>query len=134
MPSPSDRRNRKTIRNPLWICLVGRLCIMLILALSCSNFFALTAFAQTVEESVEEEAAPAIDVAPVTIDGKDLFSVIGVSAEPAEKRAADIAVRIVEVTSSFFGDLRIVSSSVIDSTIPTWPLTSIQSPTLMLRR
>jgi small-conductance mechanosensitive channel len=80
--------------------LAGRLGIMLILALSCSNFFALTAFAQTVEESVEEEAAPAIDVAPVTIDGKDLFSVIGVSAESAEKRAADIEERIVAVAET----------------------------------
>ena len=47
--------------------------------------------------SVKAQVAPAIDVATVTVDGEDLFSVVGVSARPAKKRAADITERIVEV-------------------------------------
>ncbi len=55
------------------------------------------AVAQTTEAAVEEEQAAEVDVAPVTVDGEDLFVVVGVSAHPAEERAADIAVRIEEV-------------------------------------
>jgi small-conductance mechanosensitive channel len=66
----------------------------------CSVLVALSAFAQTTDERVDEEVEPAIDIAPVIVDGEDLFSVIGVSAEPAEKRAADIAERIVAVAKT----------------------------------
>jgi small-conductance mechanosensitive channel len=84
----------------LWICLAGRFGIALVLALFCNSFSYITTFAQTAEESVEEEAAPAIDIATVTVDGEDLFSIVGVSARPAGERAADVAQRIEEVAES----------------------------------
>ena len=93
---PSDRRPSKTRRHKLWIFLAGRFGIALVLAIVCASFFEITTFAQTAEESVEEETAPAIDVATVTVDGEDLFSIVGVSARPAGERAADVAKRIVE--------------------------------------
>ncbi len=52
--------------------------------------------AQTPDGSLEEEIEPSFDVAPVTVDGEDLFTVVGVSAHPAEERATEIALRIVE--------------------------------------
>jgi small-conductance mechanosensitive channel len=59
-----------------------------------------TAFAQAPEEGAEEEVvgqeAP-IPVAPVAIDGTVLFSVRGVSALPAEERAARIVAAIKKV-------------------------------------
>jgi len=55
------------------------------------------AAAQTTDEAVEEEQAAEVDVAPVTVDGEDLFMVVGVTAHPAEERSADIAARIEEV-------------------------------------
>lgn len=58
-----------------------------------------TAVAEADEETAEEAPAaePEIDVAPVTVDGEALFMVVGVTADPAEERAAEIAQRIVEV-------------------------------------
>jgi len=88
------------MRNALWIRLLGRVAMALLLALFCDGSFARTAVAQTAEESVEEEAQPVVDLAPVVVDGDELFFVIGVSAEPAEKRAADIAERIVAVAET----------------------------------
>jgi hypothetical protein len=88
------------MRNTLGICLAGRFGIALVLALFCNSFSYITTFAQTAEESVEEEAAPAIDIATVTVDGEDLFSIVGVSARPAGERAADVAQRIEEVAES----------------------------------
>ena len=58
--------------------------------------FSFTSMAQMPGESLEEEIEPGLDVAPVTVDGEDLFTVVGVSADPAEERAAKIALRIVE--------------------------------------
>jgi hypothetical protein len=75
------------MRNPPWIYLAGHVGIVLALALLCANLLA-PAFAQAAEESVKEEAEPIVDLAPVIVDGENLFFVIGVSAEPAEKRAA----------------------------------------------
>ena len=88
------------MRNALWIRLLGRVAMALLLALFCDGSFARTAVAQTAEESVEEEAQLVVDLAPVVVDGDELFFVIGVSAEPAEKRAADIAERIVAVAET----------------------------------
>jgi len=88
------------MRNALWIRLLGRVAMALLLALFCAGSFARTAVAQTAEESVEEEAQLVVDLAPVVVDGDELFFVIGVSAEPAEKRAADIAERIVAVAET----------------------------------
>jgi small-conductance mechanosensitive channel len=86
------------MQNTWGICVGSRLGIALVLALLCSSFVFTTTFAQTAEESVKEEpATTAVDVATVTVDGEDLFSVVGVSARPAKKRAADITKRIVEV-------------------------------------
>ena len=58
--------------------------------------FSFTSMAQMPGESLEEEIEPGLDVAPVTVDGEDLFTVVGVSAHPAEERATKIALRIVE--------------------------------------
>jgi len=58
--------------------------------------FSFTSMAQMPGESLEEEIEPGFDVAPVTVDGEDLFTVVGVSAHPAEERAAEIALRIVD--------------------------------------
>jgi small-conductance mechanosensitive channel len=88
------------MRNPPWIYLAGHVGIALALALLCANLLAPATFAQAAEESVKEEAEPIIDLAPVIVDGEELFFVIGVSAERAEKRAADIAERIVEVAET----------------------------------
>jgi len=88
------------MRNPPWIYLAGRVGIALALALLCANLLAPAAFARAAEESVKEEAEPIVDLAPVIVDGEELFFVIGVSAEPAEKRAADIAERIVAVAET----------------------------------
>ena len=52
--------------------------------------------AQTLDETLEEEADTGFDIAPVIVDGEDLFTVVGVSAHPATERAGDIARRIVE--------------------------------------
>ena len=72
---------------------------MILAALLCFGALNPGAFAQTAERTVEEQEQvdSAIDVAPVTIDGEDLFMVVGVSANPAEERATDTALRIVEV-------------------------------------
>ena len=88
------------MRNASWIRLLGRVAMALLLALFCAGSFARTAVAQTAEESVEEEVQPVVDLAPVVVDGDELFFVIGVSAESAEKRAADIAERIVAVAET----------------------------------
>jgi small-conductance mechanosensitive channel len=58
--------------------------------------FSFTSMAQMPGESLEEEIEPGLDVAPVTVDGEDLFTVVGVSAHPAEERATKITLRIVE--------------------------------------
>ena len=60
------------------------------------------AVAQTAEEAPDEPptVAQEVDVAPVTVDGEELFMVVGVTANPAEERAANIAARIVEVAES----------------------------------
>ena len=49
------------------------------------------------EAEPAQEKKPAVDVATVTVDGEDLFAVVGVSARPAAERAKDIAKRIEEV-------------------------------------
>ena len=61
-----------------------------------------TATAQATKEVVEEsqDAEPEIDVASVTVDGEDLFVVTGVTALPAEERAAAIALRIIDVADN----------------------------------
>ena len=69
------------MRNPPWIYLAGRVGIALALALLCANLLAPAAFARAAEESVKEEAEPIVDLAPVIVDGEELFFVIGVSAE-----------------------------------------------------
>jgi small-conductance mechanosensitive channel len=76
---------------------MGRFGLVLITAFFLVVFNPTTS-AQAAEEAVEEqqEVKPEIDVAPVTVDGVDLFMVIGVTADPAEERAAEIARRIVE--------------------------------------
>ena len=49
------------------------------------------------EHTASHEMADAIHLAPVTVDGVTLFQVRGITAYPAEKRAADIVGRIVKV-------------------------------------
>ena len=73
--------------------------VVLIIALLFCVAFNSRVVAQATPEAVEEQqgAEPAIDVAPVTVDGEDLFMVVGVTAHPADERAADIALRIEEV-------------------------------------
>ena len=82
------------------ICEWARLgaCVLLTALLSFATFQPMAA-AQTAEEATEEvpAAVPAVDVAPVTVDGEDLFMVVGVTANPADERAANIAARIEEV-------------------------------------
>lgn len=51
-------------------------------------------------DSPVEEAAPAVQTAPVVVDGYTLFSIRGLSAYPAEKRAQDIANRIKAVAAN----------------------------------
>jgi small-conductance mechanosensitive channel len=77
---------------------MGRFGLVLITALLFLVVFNPTTSAQAAEEAVEEqqEVKPEIDAAPVTVDGEDLFMVVGVTADPAEERAAEIARRIVE--------------------------------------
>jgi small-conductance mechanosensitive channel len=81
----------------LWRQLMGSCGLVLLTALLSFGALHPMAVAQTTEAAVEEEQAAEVDVAPVTVDGEDLFVVVGVSAHPAEERAADIAVRIEEV-------------------------------------
>lgn len=80
------------------ICEGARLgaCVLLTAILSLTTFHPMAA-AQTAEEVVVEEQAAEVDVAPVTVDGDDLFMVVGVTAHPAKERAANIAARIEEV-------------------------------------
>ena len=83
----------------LWRQLMGSCGLLLLTALLFFVAFNSISAAQTTQQVVEEEQAAEseIDVAPVTVDGEDLFMVVGVSAHPAEERAPDIALRIVEV-------------------------------------
>ena len=62
--------------------------------------FSFTSVAQTLDESPEEEIEPGFDTAPVTVDGEILFTVVGVSAHPAEERAREIALRIVKAAEN----------------------------------
>ena len=62
--------------SPLRTYSVGSAVVSLVLALVCSVLVALSAFAQTTDERVDEEVEPAIDIAPVIVDGEDLFSVM----------------------------------------------------------
>jgi small-conductance mechanosensitive channel len=61
-----------------------------------SLLFSFPSSAQTLDATLEEETDTGFDVAPVVVDGEVLFIVVGVSAHPAEERARDIALRIVE--------------------------------------
>lgn len=72
--------------------------LLLSALLSLSALHSMAA-AQTAEEVPEEPPtfAQEIDVAPVTVDGEELFMVVGVTADPAEERAAEITRRIEEV-------------------------------------
>lgn len=72
--------------------------VVLIIALLFCVAFNPRVLAQTTPEAVEsqEEAEPDLDVAAVVVDGEDLFIVAGVTAHPADERAADIALRIEE--------------------------------------
>src|SRR5512135_493513 len=75
---------RRVTRRRLRAGISGWLAVILLAPLLCS--------AQTKEAAPEEPAA--VPLAPVTLDGETLFMVRGVSAFPAEKRAAAIADRI----------------------------------------
>lgn len=65
--------------------------------------FSFASLAQTSDESVDARVKPHINAAPVVVDGDDIFDVVGVSANPAEERAADIAQRIVGVAQKATG-------------------------------
>ena len=88
------RRSRQVIGSRGLLLLTA-----LLIAVLFAGEFAPMAAAQTAKEAAEEEQAaePEVDVAPVTVDGEELFMVVGVSAHPADERAADIALRIEEV-------------------------------------
>jgi hypothetical protein len=75
---------RRVTRRRFRAGISGWLAVSLLAPLLCS--------AQTKEAAPEELAA--VSLAPVTLDGETLFMVRGVSAFPAEKRAAAIADRI----------------------------------------
>jgi len=72
--------------------------VVLIIALLFCVAFNGRVVAQTSQEPVEEQekVERELDVARVTVDGEDLFMVVGVTADPAEERAAEISRRIVE--------------------------------------
>ena len=80
----------------LWRQLMGSCGLLLLTALLFFVAFNSISAAQTTQQVVEEEQAAEseIDVAPVTVDGEDLFMVVGVSAHPAEERAPNIALRL----------------------------------------
>jgi len=94
-----EGKKRRLLSAFYWI---GSFGLVLITALFFFVAFNLTVAAQATKESVEEqqEAEPKANVAPVTVDGEDLFVVVGVTAHPAEERATDIAHRIVDVAEN----------------------------------
>ncbi|MEJ2246909.1 MAG: mechanosensitive ion channel family protein [Acidobacteriota bacterium] len=80
--------------------------IPIALAVSTGASFLLSSFtsmAETLDKSVETRSEPHLDIAPVIVDGGDIFTVVGVSANPAEERAAEIAQRIVGVAQKTAG-------------------------------
>ena len=89
-----NRRSRQSIASR-----GGLLLAALLIAFHFVGSFAPMAAAQTAAEVAQEPepAEPEIDVAPVTVDGEELFMVVGVTADPADERAAEIASRIEEV-------------------------------------
>lgn len=91
--SGPDRRDRRPI---------GRCGLLLLAALLLAVTYTPMAAAQTAPEVAEEEeqVEPEIDIAPVTVDGEELFIVVGVTADPADERAADIASRIEEIAET----------------------------------
>jgi hypothetical protein len=70
------------------------------LALFCASSIELVAQAQTNEEPVEQEEERPADVATVTVDGEDLFSVVGVSVRTGEERAEAVIERIIKVAEA----------------------------------
>jgi len=79
--------------------LIASFGILLLAVLLHGGALVSVAAAQSEPEVAKEQdpAEPDVDVAAVTVDGEELFMVIGVTAHPAEERAADITVRIEEV-------------------------------------
>lgn len=76
----------------LW--LLKRCCAFLILCTATGLSLASPVGQEQSPDSPAEENQPAVQTAPVIVDGHTLFLVRGLSAYPAEKRAQDIANRI----------------------------------------
>lgn len=76
-------------------------CCAFVILCTAAGLSVAIAFAQEAPpESAAEESTTAIQTVPVVVDGNPLFLVRGVSAYPAERRAQDIADRIIMVAAN----------------------------------
>jgi len=72
---------------------------LLVLFVGLVNAFGATAQAQA-QAQAQKAPAPRVNSAPVIIDGQQLFTIRGVSAFPAERRAANVREAIIELAEN----------------------------------